>query len=252
MHVSVIVPSNNIKRINEFINSYDNLVNFSDFAELIIIGNGELKEEHIPILPNVSFIRYDKEFDIVPFTELRGIGMKESKSDFFLFLDDDHRFKPSSDIFLIECLNFLINHNECGVLQLEKDHPTRSGFYIKRNAHIWTSRGLFIKNIGFNYNELFKLKGACEDLLYGFEVLNQMFLPYCIWNSGIRRNSKVPNNHKELHDKSYNESLLNKNIIGYIRKKYNDFNWKFYGNLRQLKYPNSLKTSIKSRLTNLI
>ena len=252
MKISVIVPTNSIKRINEFINEYDNLNNFYSFANLIIIGNGEVEEENIPILPKVHFIRYEKVFNIIPFTELRGIGMETVNPDFFLFLDDDHRFNENSDIFLVRCINFLQSHKECGVLQLRKRNIEKNSFYVKRNAHIWTDRGLFIRNINFEYKKLYQLIGACEDLLYSYEVLNKSYIPYEVYNAPIERGCTLPNNYKELNDKSYNEKVLDENIIGYIREKYNEQDWKFYGNLKYLSYPFHLKNLIKSRLSNLI
>lgn len=253
MNVSVIVPSNDKNRINDFIKSYAKLKNFMKISKLIIIGNGDLKEEDIKVRDWITYIQYKKSFDIIPFAELRGIGMNYYKdADFFLFLDDDHRFNEKTDDFLIQCNSFLLSHDDCGVLQLEKNNTSKNGFYIKRNAHIWTSRGLFIRNLGFDYNKFYTLKGACEDLLYGFEALNHSYLPYAIWNSGITRNGTKNNRHKELNDKSYSEKLLDNNIIGYIRNKYNDPKWKFYGNLHMLNYPKFLKILMKSRLSNLI
>jgi len=248
MKISIIVPTNNIIMINNFINYYNTLKNFKKISELIIIGNKEVKK-----IDGVKFIRYEKNFNIVPFAELRGIGMEASKdSDFFLFLDDDHTFNIKADKFLMNCYNFLNKHNECGLLQLEKINKEKDGFYIKRNAHIWTSRGLFIKNIGLNYSKYYNLTGACEDLLYGYETLNESYIPYEIYNSPISRGCDKPNNYKQFNDPSYNEKILDKNIIGFIRDKYNDEDWKFYGALRHLKYPISLRKLIKSRLSNLI
>lgn len=254
MNVSVIVPSNDKNRINDFIKSYAKLKNFMKISKLIIIGNGDLKEEDIKVRDWITYIQYKKSFDIIPFAELRGIGMNYYKdADFFLFLDDDHRFNEKSDDFLIQCNSFLLSHDDCGVLQLEKNNTSKNGFYIKRNAHIWTDRGLFIKNTRkFDYELLYKFIGACEDLLYAYEVLNQSYLPYEIYNSPIKRGCNLPNNHKELNDKSYNKELLDDNIIGYIRQKYNQPKWKFYGSLRSLSYPFHLRNLIKSRLTNLI
>ena len=253
MKVSVIVPTNNIKRITKFINSYSKLENFKQKVKLIIIGNGEVVKSTIQKDSFITFIRYDKSFNIIPFVELRGIGMNKVYADFFLFLDDDHIFKKGADNFLIECLNFLKNHNECGVLQLKKKNEEKYGFYPKRNAHIWTDRGLFIRRINqFDYKEYYKLIGACEDLLYSYEVLSQSYIPYIIHNTPIDRGCTLSNNHKELNHPSYNKKLLDDNIIGYIRKKYNQKDWKFYGSLTNLTYPIHLKNLIKSRLANLI
>jgi len=251
MKISVIVPTNNIKRINEFIDRYNKLINFKYLANLIIIGNGEV--ENIQTSQNIHFIRYEQDFDIIPFVELRGIGMNHIDCDFFLFLDDDHIFNESADIFLIKCIKFLKFHNECGILQLRKHKFNRSNFYVKRNAHIWTDRGLFIRNTkNLNYAKLFKLKGACEDLLYAYEILNESYIPYEIYNTPIERGCSLPKNHKEKHNPSYNEKILDDNIIGYIRDKYNHSKWKFYGNLKSLGYPFHLRNLIKSRLSNLI
>lgn len=255
MNITIIVPSNNSERINKFIESYNKLKMFKAMSELVIIGNGELNVGQIKDLHDIYFLRYMDHFEIIPFARLRGIGMEENpNADFYLFLDDDHSFNEDSDRYLIECINFLISHKECGILQLEKKNALKSGFHIKRNAHVWTSRGLFIRNIGnkFDYEELSKLVGAGEDLLYGYEVLNQSYIPYERFNSPITRGCNLPNNYKELNDKSYSEELLDENIIGYIRKKYNQSDWKFYGNLHCLNYPGHLRNLIRSRLSNLI
>jgi len=257
--VSVIVPSNNKNMILEFLDSYTkNLSQFKNISQVIVIGNGELKDLPKKYINKnyIKFIRYDKKFDIVPFVELRGKGMELFPSDFFLFLDDDHRFSKESDKVLVDSNKFMATHEECGIIQLEKHESTKFGFYIKKYAHIWTSRGLFIRNIGFDYKTLYELKGACEDLLFGYEIINQCYIPYCYYNSGITRGNdrdkSTPNNYKQYNDKSYNEKILDKNVIGYIRNKYCDNKWIFYGNLRKLQYPSSLRSLIKSRLGNEI
>lgn len=243
MKIDIIVPSNNIEMINKFLKSLSRLGLDSDIYKIVIIGNGELYQKNIEYNNSLSirFIRFEKEFDIIPFAELRGIGMIDSDCDFFLFLDDDHIFNINAKDTLNNSIEFLSNNQSIGILQLEKDNEEKDSFHFKYNAHIWTSRGLFIRNISFNYEEIFKLKGACEDLVYSYEVLSQGYLPYSRYNSGIERGCKLPNNYKELNNPSYNEKLLDDNCIGYIRNKYNDTNWKFYGSLSNLSYPNKLK-----------
>jgi len=260
MKISVIVPSNSLCRIETFVEEFDKLLLFKKMVTLIIVCNGELKTKNVPKRKYIKCIQFNKkikENDIVPFVELRGVGMKERSADWFLFLDDDHTFDDNADTTLIKSLKFISHHNECGILQLEKQNKEKDGFYIKENAHIWSSRGLFIRNIGFDYNKLSKLKGACEDLLFAYIVLYESYLPYNYYNSGIHRNSplekgKYGKRTKEFTDISYQENTLDKNVIGYIRNLYFDYNWKFYGHLQYLEYPNFLKERIKSRLSHMI
>jgi len=254
MKVSIIIPTNNVKKINKLINSYSTLLKFKKISELIVIGNGEVYEKDIKNKKEIKFIRFEEEFDIIPFVELRGVGIEQSIGENLLFLDDDHCFMKGSDSFLIDCVDFLDKHNECGVLELKKKNVAKKGFYIKRNAHIWTDRGLFMRNI-FVKDEIksfYKYVGACEDLIYSYEVLNNSYIPYEIHNSPISRKSEVSNRYKEFNHPSYSKELLNLNVIGFIKYKYNDKDWKFYGSLNSLEYPRHLKNLIKSRLSNLI
>ena len=232
MKISVIVPSNKNKEINEFCKSYSKLTEFKKHAELIVIGNGEVKSAYCD-----KFIRYEKDFDIIPFVELRGLGMLNSDSNFFLFLDDDHRFKNGADRFLMECISFLEEDNMCGVLQLDKKRSIKDWFEIKNDGYIWTSRGLFIKNTHMDIEHLFSLKGACEDLLYAYETLVYGWIPYKINQPFIIRDESKPNNDKELNDKSYSKEVLDENIVGFINHHFSDPSWEFYGHLYNLRYP---------------
>jgi len=256
--VSIILPSNNKEKTEQFIKQFNSLRFFRGFVDIVIIGNGQFKESPKGLWNKDCFIKIDEDYTdkIIPFAKLRGLGMAYSSSDWFLFLDDDHFFeekdKREVEEILMKSLVFLDNHLDCGVLQLHKKSDKKSSFYIKKNAHIWTDRGLFIKRINFDYKKLSKLKGACEDLLYAYEVLNTGLLPYCLYNCKIKRGCNLPNDYKENNNESYKEKLLDENIIGYIRKKYGQDNWGFYGNLKYLGYPNFLRQMIKKQLTNLI
>ncbi len=251
MKVSLIIPTNSIERINNFIDSYEKLNRFKDSCQLVIVGNGEVVENKVNLQENYIFKRCEDKFNIVPFAKLRMIGMINSDCDFYMFLDDDHIFKEGSDDSLVRCLSFLSTHKDCGILQLQKSNKEKFGFYIKKNAHIWTSRGLFIRNIHQKEN-FDHLIGAGEDLLYSYEVLSKGYIPYEKYNSKIERGCNLPNDFKEKNDKSYNKKILDDNIIGYIRKKYSHPKWEFYGSLGNLGYPNLLRILIKNKLKNLI
>jgi len=261
MKISVIVPSNDKRRMNSFIRRFDKMKTFKNKVTLVIVCNGGLKSSDLIVKPYIHTVDSnecnDTDKAIIPFAKLRGLGMKSVKADWFLFLDDDHEFDDNANKNLLHSIEFLKTHKDCGVLQLEKDNKEKIGFYIKKNAHIWTSRGCFIKNIDFDYDKFDKLVGACEELLFAYTVLYEGFIPYCIWNSGISRNSPVENSklgkrHKEFNDISYLEKTLDDNIIGYIRELYGDKDWQFYGKLSNLTYPNDLRQRIKSRLSNII
>lgn len=253
MNVDIIVPSNNVDNINKFIKSYMslNLATRKNFRLKVVLNN--IKDDRrIYCINEVDWIWYNDEFDIVPFLALRWKAMEDSDADFFLFLDDDHTFEEGSDRLLNNCLNFLHNHKECGLLQLEKANILK-GFHVKKNAHVWTSRGLFIKNIGFNFGNFLNLVGAGEDLFVGYTALVKGYIPYCHYNSTIKRNPPYTDNrYQELNNPSYSEDLLDKNIVGFIRQIYDDPDWRFYGSLENLKYPNKLKEIIQKTLTELI
>ena len=156
---------------------------FNKICEIIIIGNGPFSNcTTLPIkYSNVKFTYYEWSGNIVPFAALRGKGIKKAKGKWLLFLDDDHIFRKEADLFLInQVLPFLRDTYNCGLLQLEKMNEEKSGVYKKENAHVWTSRGLLIKNIGFPIKKYNDLLGAGEDLLYGYHTLSEGYKPYCI------------------------------------------------------------------------
>ncbi len=130
MNINIIVPTNNAQEINNFIFSLDKMKKFKKHATLIIIGNGNVHYDSILGGHSVKyeFIRSNNDYsnELINFYELRLEGMKNSNCDYFLFLDDDHRFGNLSDSFLISCIKILEYIPECTVLWTDQDKKDKT------------------------------------------------------------------------------------------------------------------------------
>jgi len=256
MKIDVIVPSNNIKELNGFISSFDTLTEFKKHANLIIIGNGKVYYDGILGGHNANYdlIRDNNDYSnsIVPFAKLRNLGMKNSRSDFFLFLDDDHRFEKGSDEYLIKCINILKDKDKnISILSTDRfrNEPKEYQLKLKMDGFIWTNRGLFIKNLinEYNFDELI---GSGEDLLFSYCVLEKDGFPYELNGSPITRKEKNFINGKLVLKKSYSIEVLEENIIGFIKIKFkdNEWNWVDSYNRKPIEYPNKLNKIISKRI----
>lgn len=255
MQIDIIVPTNNLKEINQFIFSLDKLTEFKKHCTLKIIGNGNVYYDSIlgGHSVNYDFIRVDENYEgkPIPFAALRYSAMTNSNCDFFLFLDDDHRFNECSDFFLIDCLNILNSKKDCSILYTDKDKDN-NWLDIKRDGFIWTNKGLFIKNIihKLDYGIHSTLLGAGEDLLISYMVLEQEGLPYQYCKSNIIRKEKRYIDGKVIDNISYSKEVMEDNIIGYIKRYFNDKDWTHDSYNFSNSYPNRLKQILEERINS--
>lgn len=254
MKIDVIVPTNNSQEINSFISSFDKLTEFKKYCTLRIIGNGHVYYDSILGGHSVDYnlIRVDNNYykKLVPFAALRYAAMAQSNADFFLFFDDDHRFHQDSDRFLMDCMELLELRSHISVLCTNKPKDYHYGFSIKRDGFIWTNKGLFIKNImnQLDYGVHSCLLGAGEDLLISYMVLEKEGLPYEYYNSDITRKEKRHVDGKVIENISYSKEVMENNIIGYIKKYFDDKDWTHDSYNFINSYPNRLKKILEKRL----
>jgi len=252
MKIDVIVPTNNIEQINGFINSFSQLGFFRSFCQLVIIGNGEVHQKDIEYKNSVSikFIRIDEDYHdkLIPFSRLRGEGMKDSKSDFFLFMDDDNRFPGGCDCYFINCVQYLINTPVCSILQADRKRNKKTGAHYKSDGFYWTGYGLFIKNIIQDYSALLSFNGCCEETLFAYETLNLDGLAYIYYGNPTYRAIEKDPKWNENNNPSYSEKVIMNNIQGYIQEKYCDKEWSYYNDIPNTKLPNLLQEKINKRI----
>jgi len=254
MRIDIIIPTNNPQEINGFISSLDKMTEFKKYCILKIIGNGKVYYDSIlgghSVNYDVTRVDGDYKGRPVPFAALRYSAMYNSNCDYFLFLDDDHRFN-SSDSFLIDCLNILKKTN-CSILCTDKNKKGHSGLKLKEDGFIWTNKGLFIKNImnkiDFGLHNL--LLGAGEDLLISYMVLEQEGLPYTLYGSNITRKERRHINEKVIQNISYSKEVMDYNIIGYLRRYFDDRDWNHDSYNFSVSYPKRLKTILETRIKN--
>lgn len=256
MKIDVIIPSNNIDEINGFIKSFNKMKSFKKYCQLVIIGNGDLHRKHINYVNNlpIKFIRLDKDYsgEIIPFAKLRGLGMKDSSSDFFLFMDDDNRFTIECDSYFTSCVSFIIANPLCSVIQAERERDGPKGIIMKLDGFYWTGYGLFLKNIIKEYDHLLDFKGCCEETLYVYETLYNDGLPYIFYGNPTTRDKSLDPKWNENNNPSYSEEIIQDNIQGYIQDKYEDSNWRYYNNIPNNNMPNLLQQKINERISNEI
>jgi len=235
MKIDVIVPTNNIKEINCFIKSFSSLKEFKKLCRIVIVGNGSVVKKDIVFNNslNIHFINtmisVKQNEEMVPFLELRALGMIDSNSDFFLLMDSDHTFPDGSDSFLMNCIEKLKDKQlDISVLCTDRIRDGKDGLY-KKDGYIWSNRGLFIENLFDKYflSDIIDIEilGASEDLLLSYYVLEQKGNPYIIHGSPVKRVEKRHVNGIVKYDKSYDEKNMYMNCLGYIRSRYNDSSW---------------------------
>lgn len=275
MKIKVIVPTNNVERINGFIKSFNSMENFSQYCKIIIIPNGNIDIDNIKQDHNVELFPYSDRFKnyenkIVPFMKLRTLPMilstiddikrdfytkeiiEDNRPDWYLLFDDDNRFPDDSDFFYSICIRLLKKAKDCSVVELSnkknigKINNKIDGFY-------WTGYGLFIKRLHIfdNHKEILNLLGACEDLLLSYLTLDKYGLPYTFYGNPTTRDKSKPNNWNQKNNPSYSKEILDNNIIGYIRERFNEPDWDFYGNIKNLSLPKELNKKIINRRINI-
>jgi len=252
MKIDVIIPTNNIKEINGFINSFNTMINFKKYCTLVIIGNGKVIKKSIKNTSNVKFIRDDNNYSnqLVPFAKLRGIGMKNSIANWFLFLDDDNRFPKECDSFYMKIVNFIYNSKDCCTIQLDRKRIGKRRTKIQESGFFWCGYGLLIKNVFKIADELINFKGCCEETLFSYEALDKFGLPYICYGNPTYRDKSKSDKWNEENNESYSEKVIQDNIQGYIQNKYKDKNWRYYNDIPNGNFPKKLKEKIEKRFYN--
>jgi len=254
MLIDVIVPSNNEEEINGFIKSFSSMKKFSSICRLVIIGNGEVYQKSIEFTNSlrIKFKRINTDYSdkLISFSKLRGTGMKDSNADFFLFMDDDNRFPKGCDKFFLKCSDFLFNSVDCGTLQADRRRPYKKGTEHQLNGFFWSGYGLFIKNTFDITKGFLSFDGCCEETLFAYESLDKFGLPYKIYGNPTYRDTSKEANWNQNNHPSYSEEVIQKNIQGYIQKKYHDKEWRYYEEIPNGKFPKDLQDKIDKRMNN--
>lgn len=159
--------------------------------------------------------------------------------EYFLIVDDDHRYKPGSGKYFQQCIDYMDAHPDVGFMMTKGYFGSAAwGDAIVKhpaNGLVNLDRGMIMRNVAefeFNEEELGFVGTLVESLLcykmmaLGYNVAKR----FC--NPTLKDRSKRLNNGLI----SYSDETLQANIGGYIRRIYNDPTWTH----ESRKYPSGL------------
>ena len=258
MKIEIIVPSNNIEELNGFIESFNRMKKMKMIYNIVPILNNQsyYKDQELKKSNEIKRIcRYNpkmkitKKGNIIPFADLRYAGMKVSIADYFMFMDDDNRFKLESDDYYVEVASILYNNKEITTLQCDRKRDGKIGLHIQENGFFWTGYSLIIKNNSIAYlrDEFPGYYGCCEETLFAYKALENEGLPYIYYGNPTSRDTSKPADWNQNNNPSYSEEIIQNNIQGYIQNHYDDNNWRYYENIPNTRFPKGLLKKLKAR-----
>jgi hypothetical protein len=174
------------------------------------------------------------------------IGMSMgSDAEYFLIVDDDHHYKaandtrPSSGTYYQECLDFMDTHPNVGFMMTKSyfggaawgDTPKIN----PDNGLVSLGWGMFLRNVpAFQLtDEELAFQGSMVESLLCYKI---MAMGYDLAKRFNCPTLKDPGKTVGSGGISYSHETLNANIVGYIRRIYDDPTWEH----ESKKYPKGL------------
>lgn len=243
MKIALIVISNRPNNLKRFI---DSLAVVSEIRELFTICC--LLQN--PFTGNETFLSGIDRFNIieskgepVPFTLYRKMAMQMMPdADWFWSLDDDHQFaNGNGDMFNKSCsdyysevFQYINGNNYVGAVNCKGyvgGYSSGYDFIVNpSNGLVATDKGgIFLRNIGIDEiidSSEENLVGALFESLAIYNIMHRGYDLVRRFNSPMT--NKNPGSAKHIGGSgviSYSDEVVNSNIQGHIRKKFNDPTW---------------------------
>ena len=207
------------------------------------------------IAENYTFYTHSKKIDDfnyyrsnnlpLPMVQLRRHGLNLLQDcEYICCLDDDHEFveerigknyPKSSEQYYIESLEWMDKNNDVGILSQRGYFGGYAwGYEPKKNPNNGlienNAGGILCRNIGIDTmfpKECHEFVGVMSEPLIGYNIVAKGY------NFAKRFNCpnkfEAPGSNKHVNSGSnisYSEEVCNKNVQGYIRKKFDDPNWR--------------------------
>lgn len=251
MKITIIVPSNRPQKLARFLASFPTLAK-GDFGKQYHVHiSAQVPNNQKDVLRMLNYhigekwsLSWHLSANPTKMIMWRYQGMYENKdSDYFLFLDDDHKFDDPdlSKRFRMTCseyyktaFEFLEENQDVGVLCLRGSLGGSSwGYKIVKtptNGLVSTDKGgMIVRNIGIN--------NICEPtLLLNEGALFESVFAYSVmlhgWKNAKRFNAptkfEAVGSHKHIGNSqvaTYSDEVVNANNQKWIREIFNDPNW---------------------------
>ena len=251
--VGIICPSCNVDLFFEkLIPSIEYITEMCDFSTWLINFNGpgwnyHLASQAVAQIKGWGFdVRYrvtgiwDKPINIIQMREQ--CAKLYPEVEIYMFIDDDFEFVKDTPAYpfssgqrYLHTIDYMSRFSSCGVVNTKsflggshqklKIVPTRDDLYA-------TGQGLFLRNMirhGFLLapEDTHHLVGGLEEtMMVHARIENGLFCAKQMNNPTIHITGKLSNYDNDPID-FHNIELINKNIGGYLRDRYDDWEWQF-------------------------
>lgn len=244
--LAIIYPSH---RPHLVMRSYSSRKALGDLDyKFCVIGQNPVTHEMLSKLEDTRFVIVDppKVPGLIEMVRWYQIGFDMAKdADYFLIVDDDHHWKeitfnhPSSGEYIKQCLDWMDVNPDVGFLMTKGYFGSAAwgDAFVKSptNGLVNLDRGMIMRNIPeFKFTEEEQsFVGTLVESLLGYKI---MAMGYKIAKRFCNPTLKDRGKRLNSGGISYSDETLTNNIMGYIRRIYNDPTWTH----ESRKYPRGL------------
>lgn len=230
--VGFIIPSNRPDQLSKFLRTKALLNKINSISKFCLVYQDPVNG------PDYDFGAFKKidEFDPtppLPMLQLRRHGLDLTEDcEYICCLDDDHEFVEESDEYYMECVEFMDNNADIGVVGLKSGLDTGWIRNPKDGLFQNGTGGMFYRNIGKDKmfpKECHDFVGVLSEPLMAYNIINEGF--NCAKRFGCKNKRLKGDPDKfvnmETNNITYSEQVANKNVQGYLRDKFNDPEWRY-------------------------
>lgn len=263
MRVGIILISNRPDKLNNFVSSLNKLPRLRSAVEVYAAVQPPFTGAEPALKELDGFVLVENYGVPVPFTWYRLQAMLLAREcDLFWSLDCDHKFDESGSgmhitQYYFEVFRYFNFEKDAGVLCCTGEEKEDYNFHVNpRDRKIWTDRGgLFLRNIGVDkiiepseqhlVGALFECLAAYNIMSYGYSFAKRYNAPLKMERYTTERGYK---RYMVKHmDVSYSDSVLDVNIRGRIRSKFEDPTWgPDETNVASEHYPDKIERVLKA------
>jgi hypothetical protein len=269
MKLGICLPTNNPTLfIRDFLPSIINISELKNYSEFLIHFQDpwttEQIEHVIEFLTSNNWIVkwcktgvWDKP---IKFVKMRDICAKlDTSCKYYMLCDDDMKFSSGTPVYqrpsgarYTEVIDYLDNYPTCGFVQCK---PYLGGYHqqykIVPRCHtmIATDRGLVFRNM-FDIegwlivpDEILELRGALEETALGYSRIELGYYGATQMNNPTHHNATKISKLDLPVDDMHHQLVIYSNIGGWVRNRYDDFEWDY----ERKYYPSKLLSLYKDK-----
>lgn len=180
--------------------------------------------------------------DLIEMVRWYDHGFRIAQSaDYFLIVDDDHRYVPGSGKYFQECIDYMDANPNVGFMYTkgytERASEFGDSFWINpEDGMISLGRGMILRNIkGFHFTE--KELGFVGTLVESLICYKIIMMGYDVVKRFHNPTLKDPSTKLYSGGIAYSRGILLDNILGHIKREYLDPSWEH----ESREYPTAIK-----------